>query len=86
MSAVKIPDLNLRESINSQILAAAIKAVKLYAESHPRPTHVTQKQAAEMMDVSEATVSRMVARGAFRLNKLGRIPITQVDSVLTEAE
>lgn len=65
-------------------LVTALKAVELYAASHPRPAHVTQKQAAEMLEVSEATVSRMVARRIFRLNKLGRIPIAQVDSVLME--
>lgn len=29
-------------------LEIAIKAVQLYAETHPRPSHVTQTQAAEI--------------------------------------
>lgn len=29
----------------------ALKAVQLYAEMHPRPPHVTQAQAAEMLMV-----------------------------------
>lgn len=29
----------------------AIKAVQLYAEMHPRPPHVTQTQAAQMIGV-----------------------------------
>ncbi len=63
-------------------LSIALKAVELYAASHPRPSSVSQKQAAEMLEVSEATVSRMVNSGKFRLNKLGRIPIEQIDAVL----
>lgn len=59
-----------------------LATIRLYAATHPRPASVTQKQAAEMLEVSEATVSRMVARRIFRLNKLGRIPIAQVDAVL----
>ncbi len=30
-------------------LETAIKAVQLYAEMHPRPPHVNQQQAAEML-------------------------------------
>lgn len=41
-------------------LATAIKAVEIYAARHPRPPHVTQKQAAEMLNVSRPTLSRMV--------------------------
>lgn len=62
-------------------LAIAVEAVRLYAETHPRPLHVTQVQAAEMLDVSEATVSRMIKAGTLRLNGVGRIPISEVDRV-----
>ena len=30
-------------------LAIALKAIERYAARHPRPAHVTQRQAAEMM-------------------------------------
>ena len=35
-------------------LAIALEAVQRYAEMHPRPTHVTQLQAAEMLGLSQA--------------------------------
>ena len=60
----------------------AIKAVQVFAELHPRPSHVTQKQAAEMMGLSVPTVRKMVASGALKLNKCGLIPINQVDMAL----
>lgn len=66
-------------------LEIAIRAVRLYAETHPRPPHVTQRQAAEMLCVSPPTVSRMVKAGTLRLNKAGMIPIAQIDALI-EAE
>lgn len=63
-------------------LEIAIKAVQLYAETHPRPSHVTQTQAAEMLNVSEATISRMVKAGSLKLNKVGRIPVAEIDKAL----
>ena len=38
-------------------LFAAAAAVRLYAESHPRPPHVTQSQAGEMLRLSPPAVS-----------------------------
>jgi excisionase family DNA binding protein len=61
-------------------LAAA--AIRVYAETHPRPSQVTQKQAAEMVGVSEATICRMVRDGSLKLNKFGRIPIVEIDRAL----
>lgn len=66
----------------SEILDVAIKAIRLYAEMHPRPSQVTQLQAAEMMGVSRATISRMVKAGTLRLNKCGLIPIAEIDKAL----
>lgn len=63
-------------------LDIARKAVQLYAETHPRPSQVTQKQAAEMLGLSEKTISNMVRTGRIKLNKLGYIPITEIDRVL----
>lgn len=39
----------------------AIKAVQIALESRPRPLHVTQKQASEMLGLSVPTVRKMVA-------------------------
>jgi excisionase family DNA binding protein len=61
-------------------LAAA--AIRVYAETHPRPSQVTQKQAAQMVGVSEATICRMVRDGSLKLNKFGRIPIVEIDRAL----
>jgi DNA-binding transcriptional regulator LsrR (DeoR family) len=63
-------------------LELAYKAVRLYAETHPRPSQVTQKLAAEMLNISEQTVSKMVKTGRIRLNDCGMIPITEIDRVL----
>jgi excisionase family DNA binding protein len=63
-------------------LSIALKAVQLYAETHPRPSQVTQDQVAEMVGVSRATVSRMVKAGQLKLNKFGKVSISEVDRAL----
>jgi DNA-binding transcriptional regulator LsrR (DeoR family) len=63
-------------------LNIALKAIQTYAELHPRPAHVTQKQAAEMMGLSVPTVRKMVACGTLTLNDCGMIPIHQVDMAI----
>lgn len=74
-------DANVATIIKSHIDLAA-QAVRLYAESHPRPPHITQKQASEMLGVSRPTICRMVKGGYLRLNKCGKIPISEIDRVL----
>jgi DNA-binding transcriptional regulator LsrR (DeoR family) len=59
-----------------------LKAIQLYAEMRPRPSQVTQTQAAEMLCLSRPTVSRLVKSGQIRLNKCGMIPVTEIDRVL----
>ncbi|HDR9029934.1 helix-turn-helix domain-containing protein [Burkholderia vietnamiensis] len=63
----------------NEVISVARRAVQLYAETHPRPTQVTQLQAAEMLGLSRATVSKMVKTGQLKLNRCGMIPIEQVD-------
>ena len=63
-----------------EMLALAAHAVRLYAETHPRPTQVTQAQAAEMLGISRHTVSRMIAAGELSLNRCGLVPIEKVDA------
>lgn len=60
----------------------ALKAVQTYAEMHPRPLHVTQKQAAEMLNISQNTLRKIVSRGDIKLNKMGMISITEIDNAL----
>jgi hypothetical protein len=50
-------------------LQVAIEAVRAYAEMRPRPSHVTQKQASEMIGLSVPTVRKMIAVGTIKLNK-----------------
>lgn len=63
-------------------LLVAFQAVRMYAESHPRPSQVTQRQAAEMLDLSAPTIGRMVKAGILKLNAAGMIPISEIDAVL----
>ncbi|MCA8481032.1 helix-turn-helix domain-containing protein [Burkholderia multivorans] len=63
-------------------LNLARQAVRLYAESHPRPVHVTQTQAAEMLGVTARTVHTLVRTGKLKLNGIGRIPIAQIDELI----
>ncbi len=67
----------------SEIEAVALRAVPFYPESHPRPSSVTQEQAAEMAGVSRMTISRLVRAGKLKMNGLGRIPTAEVDRVIS---
>jgi DNA-directed RNA polymerase specialized sigma24 family protein len=60
---------------------AAFRAVQLYAETHPRPTQVTQTQAAEILGVSTRTVRNYIRAGRMKLNKCGMVPIEVVDAL-----
>lgn len=64
------------------VLEIAVQAVRLYAEAHPRPSQVTQEQAAEMVGVSRMTIHRMIKAGQLKLNKFGRIPTAEIDKAL----
>lgn len=67
----------------SELETVALRAVQLYAESHPRPSQVSQSQAAEMLNLSRATISRMVKAGALKLNGCGLISTAEIDRVLS---
>lgn len=63
------------------MLEIARLAVRLYAETHPRPTQVNQQQAAEMLGLSHVTVRKLIRSGAIKMNAAGLIPIEEVDQV-----
>ncbi len=63
-------------------LEIALKAVEIFAASHPRPGQVTQEQAAEMLGRSIPTVRKMIRAGTLKLNRNGRIPIVEIDKAL----
>lgn len=60
----------------------AIEAVRLALAMRPRPSCVTQAQAAEMIGVSRQTVAKMMRAGKLRLNAAGRIPVEDVDALI----
>jgi Mn-dependent DtxR family transcriptional regulator len=63
-------------------LEIALKAVQIYAEQHPRPHHVTKTQAAEMLGVSMPTMAKLIESGVVTMNRLGKIPIAEIDRAL----
>jgi predicted transcriptional regulator len=72
--------------MNQEQLNIALTAIRMHAAMHPRPSQVTQVQAAEMLGVSAPTVSRMVKFGTLKLNKCGLIPISEIDQALAAKE
>lgn len=61
----------------------ALVAIRLYADMHPRPAAVTQRQAAEMIGRSEPTIRKMIRAGEIALNAVGMIPISEIDRLLS---
>ena len=62
--------------------AAAVRAVELYAQRHPRPPQVNVTQATKMLGLSRPTVHKLMKAGKLTFNSCGQIPIEQVDRVL----
>jgi DNA-directed RNA polymerase specialized sigma24 family protein len=78
--------VSARDVVSSSALVAvanlaAVRAVQLYAETHPRPTQVSQAQAAEMLGVHPKTVRNYIVAGKLKLNGCGQIPIEAVDKI-----
>lgn len=63
-------------------LEIALKAVQLYSEMCPRPSQVTQTQAAQMLGISTPTVRKLIAGGKLKLNACGLIPTSCIDRAL----
>ena len=68
--------------MNADALHIAELAVQRYAESHPRPPHVTQIQAAKMLNLSRLTISKLIKSGILKVNKCGLIPVSEIDKVI----
>jgi len=68
-----------RTLTEADIERIAARAVERFALAHPRPTQVTQQQAAEMLGVSPRTVHNYIRAGRLRLNRCGLVPIEEVD-------
>lgn len=67
-------------------LRIALKAIQLYAETHPRPPHVNQQQAATMLHLSHVTVRKMIRAGDIKTNAAGLIPISEIDRAIAIRE
>lgn len=68
--------------MNQEHLALVEFAMRRVIEARPRPSSVTQKQAAEMLGVSRPTLTKLVRSGKLKLNGLGQIPVAQIDKLL----
>lgn len=79
--ALRIAKQDSRLDAQKDALHIAVQAVRLYAESHPRPPSLSMKQAAEMLGKSPPTIKKMIDSGLLKLNKLGQIPIAQIDAM-----
>jgi hypothetical protein len=64
------------------LITAAAKGAQFYAEQHPRPSQVNAMQAAEMLNKSPQTVRKMIKDGRLALNRLGLIPVSEIDRAL----
>lgn len=73
----------LRQIISMAAAQAAEEVAKrLPTAATPRPLHVTQVQACEMLGMSHPTVRKMIRTGKIKLNDAGLIPIVEIDRVL----
>lgn len=69
----------------AEIEAIAVRAVEIYVQKNPplpQPSHVTCKQAAEMLGVHSNTVTGLLRTGKLKLNGIGKIPVEQVNALL----
>ncbi len=71
-----------QEEIENLVLRAAEAAVALYAARHPRPSHVSVVQAAQLLGLDRHTVTKLCRNGLLQRNALGNIPIEQIDRAL----
>lgn len=69
------------DEIGDNEMRVAAKAVRLYAQTHPRPTQINQSQAAEILGVTSRTVRNYIRAGKLRLNSCGLLPIETVDAI-----
>ena len=72
--------------MDKETLDVVEHAIRRVLELHPRPLAVNQKQAAEMLGKSHVTVRKLIRAGVIRLNRLGDIPIGEIDRLLMPDE
>lgn len=79
MQVAVLSDSDLSAMLSEAATRAAHEAVRL----RPRPSQVDYTQAAEMLGQTRQTVSKKVKAGAIKLNNDGKIPITEIDRILS---
>jgi predicted transcriptional regulator len=81
-----MPDLTFTpDEVERAITSAATRAAEEVIRrlpARPRPLHVNQRQAAEMLGVSQPTVGKFIKAGVLKLNRCGLIPIEEIDRAL----
>lgn len=65
--------------IQEVIKIASAEAVKVALAMHPQPSMVTQKQAAQMLGLSEPTIRKMILDGKIQLNDANMVPISEIN-------
>lgn len=53
--------------------------IQLFKDIHPRPSQVNLTQAAEMLNLSQPTVRKLIRSGQIKFNNAGLIPIAEID-------
>lgn len=79
-SVIRTLLITLRPIMDSYEIA--LNAVKVYAQTHPRPPMVNLSQAAEMLGISRPTLRKLLREGKIKTNSLGFIPTVEIDRVL----
>lgn len=80
---VIVTQAELNAMISKAADAAVQKAMAMLPRNNGlRPQSVTQTEAARLLKKSRPTIANMVKAGTFRLNRLGQIPIEQIDAAI----
>ena len=61
------------------IKLAAAEGARVALAMHPQPSMVTQKQAAQMLGLSEPTIRKMILDGKIQLNDVSQVPISEIN-------
>lgn len=71
-----------RDEFRAILLESAHLGARSYAESHPRPVMVTQKEGAETMGISIHTFRKLIKDGVIHLNSAGLVPMSEIDKAI----
>lgn len=74
----------IKALIEQSVEKAVMKAMSQLNKNNEalKPTHVTQTQAAKILQLNRSTVYKLVKSGQLTLNACGKIPMTQLELAL----